>query len=160
MERVQKIIRHPEFKKSMEMIEVLEKERVFCGHDMRHLLDVARIAWIDSLEKALDYPKDVVYGAGLLHDVGKYLQYIEGTGHHITSERIARKILQDAGYAPDETEDICRAILSHRDFEEADKTILGRILYRADKISRDCYACRVGVECDWSTEKKTAGVIS
>lgn len=82
MERVQKIIRHPAFKKSMRMIEALEKERIFCGHDMKHLLDVSRIAWIETLEQSLDYPKDVIYGAGLLHDVGKYLQYTEGTGHH------------------------------------------------------------------------------
>ena len=70
MERVQKIIRHPAFKKSMRMIEALEKERIFCGHDMKHLLDVSRIAWIETLEQSLDYPKDVIYGAGLLHDVG------------------------------------------------------------------------------------------
>lgn len=103
MERVQKIIRHPAFKKSMRMIEALEKERIFCGHDMKHLLDVSRIAWIETLEQSLDYPKDVIYGAGLLHDVGKYLQYTEGTGHHVASADIGREILDDAGYTPEET---------------------------------------------------------
>lgn len=160
MERVQKIIGHPEFKKSMEMIKILEKDRIFCGHNMTHLLDVARIAWIDCLETSAAYPKDVVYGAGLLHDVGKYLQYTEGTGHHVTSERIARQVLKDAGYEAAETEDICQAILSHRDKKASGKTVLGRILYRADKISRACYVCPAAAECDWSTKKKTAGVIS
>ena len=111
-------------------------------------------------DRSLDYPKDVIYGAGLLHDVGKYLQYTEGTGHHVASADIGRKILDDAGYTPEETEEICRAILSHRNREAAEKTALGRILYRADKISRACYACPAAKACNWSDEKKTPGVIA
>ena len=90
----------------------------------------------------------------------KYLQYTEGTGHHVASADIGRKILDDAGYTPEETEEICRAILSHRNREAAEKTALGRILYRADKISRACYACPAAKACNWSDEKKTPGVIA
>ena len=81
---------------------------------MKHLLDVSRIAWIETLEQSLDYPKDVIYGAGLLHDVGKYLQYTEGTGHHVASADIGRKILDDAGYTPEETEEICQMCIRDR----------------------------------------------
>lgn len=160
MERVQKIIHHPEFEKAMDIIGTLEKKRKFCGHDIKHLLDVARIAYIENLEESLGYSKDVIYGVGLLHDIGKYLQYIDGTGHHITSEKIARHVLQDAGYESIEIEDICQAILNHRNLEDAEKTVLGRTLYRADKLSRACYACSVSDKCDWSQEKKTPGVIA
>ena len=70
MERIQNILKHPEFEKSMRMIRTLEKERIFCCHGMEHLLDVARIAYITSLEEEAGIKKDVIYAAGLLHDVG------------------------------------------------------------------------------------------
>ena len=78
MVRIQKIVSHPEFKKSMESIRELEKDRIFCRHGMEHLLDVSRIAYIDNMETGAGYAKDVIYAAGLLHDVGKYLQYMQG----------------------------------------------------------------------------------
>lgn len=160
MARVQKILQHPEFKKSMEWIDILEKDRIFCGHSITHLLDVARIGWIDNLEQGAGFRKDVIYAAGLLHDVGKYLQYKEGIPHHISSARLAEGILMASGFTANENKEICQAILSHRDKAAADATPLGRILYRADKISRACYACPAAAECDWSEDKKTSGVIA
>lgn len=159
MKRVQSILNHPEFKKSMQEIRLLEKERVFCCHGMEHLLDVARIAYILNLEEAAGFEKNVVYAAGLLHDVGKYIQYQNGTPHHVTSEDIGRKILIETGYAEEEIKDICHAIFNHRNETEAGKFPLSWILYRADKLSRACYACEQTLECNWSEEKKTAGVI-
>ena len=154
MARVQKILQHPEFKKSMEWIDILEKDRIFCGHSITHLLDVARIGWIDNLEQGAGFRKDVIYAAGLLHDVGKYLQYKEGIPHHISSARLAEGILMASGFTVNENKEICQAILSHRDKAAADATPLGRILYRADKMSRSCFGCKAEKECDWSAEKK------
>ena len=65
-----------------------------------------------------------------------------------------------SGFTVNENKEICQAILSHRDKAAADATPLGRILYRADKISRACYACPAAAECDWSEDKKTSGVIA
>ena len=42
---------------------------------MSHLMDVARIAYITCLEQNLGIEKDVIYGAAILHDIGKYAQY-------------------------------------------------------------------------------------
>lgn len=159
MKRIKKIVEHPRFKKSVEMIKILEEKRKFCRHDMTHLLDVARIAYIQNLEISAGFAKDVIYGAGLLHDVGKYLQYTEGIDHHISGERLAREILTDAGYESLEIEEICQAIRTHRCREKAQESILGSLIYRADKISRACYVCDAADECDWSEEKKTPGVI-
>ena len=160
MERIQNILKHPEFEKSMRMIRTLEKERIFCCHGMEHLLDVARIAYITSLEEEAGIKKDVIYAAGLLHDVGKYLQYEHGTPHHVTSAEIGHQILMDAGYTMEECEAVCDAIFTHRDEEAAAGKNLNRILYQADKLSRACYACPVSEECNWSEEKKTPGVIA
>lgn len=158
--RVQKILVHPAFKKSMEWIDILEKDRIFCGHNIAHLLDVSRIAWIDNLEQGAGFRKDIIYAAGLLHDVGKYLQYKEGIPHHISSAKLARHILAEAGFTEEENSEICQAILSHRDKAAAEESSLGWLLYRADKISRACYACKASEECNWSEEKKTSGVIT
>lgn len=160
MVRIQKIVSHPEFKKSMESIRELEKDRIFCRHGMEHLLDVARIAYIENMETGAGYAKDVIYAAGLLHDVGKYLQYTQGVEHHIASERIGRRILTDAGFDGEETEAICEAILAHRKKISAGEKTMKSILYRADKISRACYACEASDQCNWSEEKKTPGVIA
>ena len=160
MTRVQKIVSHPEFKKSMESICELEKDRIFCRHGMEHLLDVSRIAYIDNMETGAGYAKDVIYAAGLLHDVGKYLQYTKGIEHHVASEMIGRRILIDAGFNAKETEEVCEAILAHRKKISAGEKELKSILYRADKISRACYACEGSNQCNWSEEKKTPGVIA
>ena len=113
-----------------------------------------------SLEEEAGLKKDMIYAAGLLHDVGKYLQYMNGTPHHISSAEMGERILADAGYDADEITVISYAIRSHRDQKAAGEERLSWILYRADKLSRACYACPVSSECNWSEEKKTTGVIS
>ena len=160
MIRVDCILNHPEFQKAMRLIRILEKERIFCCHGMEHLLDVARIAYITNLEEGLRLKKDVVYAAGLLHDVGKYLQYQHGIPHHVTSAEIGQKILDDAGYEKEEQDKIVQAIFNHRDAKALEGDDLSRILYQADKLSRACYACEASNECNWSEEKKTPGVIA
>ena len=160
MQRVEKIRKHPKFQQAIEAVGELEKERIFCCHGMDHLLDVARLAYIENLEQELGYRKDQVYAAGLLHDVGKYLQYRDGIEHHIASEQLAREILQDCGYRDEEIDEISSAILGHRDVKRSEENKLGKILYKADKISRCCYMCKAAEECNWNKEKRTAGVIS
>lgn len=159
MRRIQQILHHPEFKKSMENIKVLESDRIFCRHGIEHLLDVSRIAYIQNLELDYGYRKDVVYAAGLLHDVGKYLQYLQGEPHHVTSAILSEDILKDSGYSMEECSEICDAIFTHRDEQKSKNTKLGSLIYRADKLSRACYICSASEECNWSEEKKTPGVI-
>ncbi len=43
----------------------------YCRHGLEHLLDVARISYIQVLEDGLDYDENVLYAAALLHDIGK-----------------------------------------------------------------------------------------
>ena len=78
MERVNKICGHPVWKWHMERLAEYEKDRIFCRHGVEHLLDVARIAYIENLEKNSGLSKEIIYGAALLHDIGRYLQYTEG----------------------------------------------------------------------------------
>ena len=69
MERVNKIWRHPVWKQHMEHLAEYEKNRIFCRHGIDHLMDVARIAYIENLEKNCGISKEIIYGAALLHDI-------------------------------------------------------------------------------------------
>ena len=75
MDRVNKICSHALWQQAVAKIQELEKERVFCGHDVAHFLDVARLAYIENLEKGLALDKELIYGAALLHDIGRGLEY-------------------------------------------------------------------------------------
>lgn len=154
MERVDKIRNHPLWKESLTQIEKMEADRIFCKHDAVHFLDVARIAYIENLEKHLGFPKAWIYAAALLHDIGRHLQYTKGIPHEKASAELAAVILRDCGFAETEREPILRAIDGHREKETAGAEDLAGVIYRADKASRSCMFCHAAGECNWSDEKK------
>ena len=78
MKEIELIRKHPLYLSCCKRLEELERDRQFCRHQMPHLLDVARIAYIRSLENGLGLKKEVIYAAAILHDIGKASQYTEG----------------------------------------------------------------------------------
>ena len=102
MERIDKILNHPLFIENLEKNKAAEADRRFCRHDMVHFLDVARIGMIINLEENLEIPKDMVYAAAILHDIGKHLQYNKGIPHEKASAEIAPAILRECGYGEEE----------------------------------------------------------
>lgn len=158
MERYQKVAKHKKLQEYMERIAVCEQGRRFCGHDWEHLLAVARIAYIIALENQMDLSKDVIYGAALLHDIGKEAQYLRGVPHEIEGAALAEGILEDCGYDMDEIEAISKAILGHRRYREENNDFQ-KLLYRADKLSRPCRSCPVASECNWPEDQKNTGVV-
>lgn len=93
MRRVEAIRTAPLFRACIGRIEEAETDREFCRHGMPHLLDVARIAWIDNLELGLGLDREVVYAAALLHDIGRAEQYSTGEDHDVAGARVAAEIL-------------------------------------------------------------------
>lgn len=154
MKRVNNILAHPLFQQHMEQNEAAEQDRIFCRHDMGHLLDVARIAMILNLEEGLGLEKEILYGAALLHDIGRHEQYENGTPHEEAGARIAPAILGECGYNEKETDVIVGAIRMHRTKAAAENADLGGVLYRADKMSRPCFGCKAESVCNWEEEKK------
>lgn len=154
MERINRICRHPLWKESVAEIQRLEEDRIFCRHNPAHYLDVARIAYIDNLEKNAGISKEVIYAAALLHDIGRHRQYLEGTPHEEASAELADLILRDCGFTEMEQREIISAISEHRTPETAGKENLQGLIYRADKASRSCLFCDAFEECNWSMEKK------
>ena len=152
MERVNRIWNHTYYRQCLDKISALEADREFCRHTPEHFLDVARLTWIFAMEEGLDIERGLVYAAALLHDIGRFRQYEDGTPHDVASVEIAERLLPECGYTEQETSVIVDMIASHRK-KGRGKDIDG-LFYRADKMSRSCFLCLAERECNWPAEKK------
>lgn len=185
MERIDKVMNHPVFRDTMEKIEQAEIDRFFCRHNLNHALDVARIFYIllleeqvsgsriladkenekmsvdkefvncDSAELPID--KELVYATALLHDIGRFEQYENGTPHNEAGSKLAGEIMASCGFSEEECAMAVNAIKGHRR-DSDDSDMFGHLLYKADKLSRDCYQCEAEPECYWSAEQKNMRV--
>lgn len=163
MPRVDAVWAHPLVQGAQRRLRELERDRVFCHHQARHLLDTARIMWIVNLEQGFGFERELVYVTGLLHDVGKPAQYEDGTPHEVEGARLAAEILADLptelAFTAAERDQIITAIRGHRRLREGAEP-LERLLYQADKASRACFACppEVREACTWSDGKKNLDI--
>ena len=157
MKRVNQIIQHEIFIRELKKLMRLERERIYCRHDIDHLLNVARVAYITALENRIPVQKDMIYAAALLHDIGRASQYETGIPHDCAGAGIAEVILKDCGFDEAERAEILDAIGNHREKRE-DSSDLSRLIYMADKKSRACFVCRVQSSCNWPMEKKNYDV--
>lgn len=186
LSRVDAIWRHPTYQAAMQQIECVERERAYCRHGFDHCLDVARIAWVAVLEDGLGLPRDLVYAAALLHDVGRAAEYVCGEPHDAASVRIARAIMgtvdEDVAFSAKEQDAICHAIAGHRGPSASGAMAAGQssghpdapddaahvpvscaerladVLCRADNLSRPCYACAAQAGCYWPRERKNLSI--
>lgn len=152
-DKINSILRNTYFRESLRKLNNLEENRVFCIHGIEHSMDVARIGYIISLEQNLNISKELIYGAALLHDLGRVMEYEKDIPHDKGSVILATRILKESLYSKEECEDIIKAISSHR-VKESEKSVLGDILYKSDKLSRMCFGCNAKSKCHWSDEKK------
>lgn len=159
MERIYRIQRHPVYQEQYRLLIEAEKERIFCGHSMEHFLDVARLMYIYNLEERAGLEKELIYAAALLHDIGRYEQISRGTPHHISGARIAEEIMADCGFGKEEISAVQNAIRGHRNAgSKENRDLLTAYLYRADKQSRNCFACQAEQICNWPIEKKNLNI--
>ena len=152
MDRVNQIWKHPLYQTELHKLQLLEADSEFCRHTPEHFLDVARLAYIRALEENYSVSKELIYCTALLHDIGRARQYEDGTPHDEAGAVIAEQILKELGFSPEEIQAIVSAIRGHR--AETNQTILGQLIYRADKKSRNCFSCKAEPECYWSSAKK------
>jgi putative nucleotidyltransferase with HDIG domain len=156
---VQKIYEQEAFKLHMEQNKAAEATRIFCKHDLQHCIDVARIATILNLQEGFGVSKELIYATALLHDIGRHLQYENGTPHEEASAKLAPDILAACGFAEEEIGRIVEAIARHRDVTAQTESNLVGLLYRADKASRACYQCVASEACNWSEDKKNKKIL-
>ena len=151
MENINIILNNKEYKHALEKLSEYERNREFCNHTIEHFIDVSRIAYIMVLEEKLSVSKEVIYAIGLLHDIGRVKQYEEGIHHDIASVEMSKEILKETSLTDEEINIILNGIANHR--KESDNK-LEEIIYKADKLSRQCFNCKAEKECYWSSEKK------
>ena len=113
MPRLNAVWNHPLYQKYYRENEKIEHDREFCCHQITHLLDVARIAYIKNLEA--------------------------GLGIDAFSETERAWILE--------------AVRGHRRKCNGMSEV-ARLFYECDKRSRNCFACPVKEQCNWSEEEK------
>lgn len=157
MKRVNAIWQNERYQRSLKKIEAWEKEREFCRHTPEHFLDVARLAWILVLEAGIQAEKEIIYAAGLLHDIGRFRQYEEGIPHEQASAELAEEILGDCGFSEGERSQVLELIRGHRTRQEPGG--LPELFYRADKLSRNCFSCPAEKKCDWPETKKNKEIV-
>lgn len=163
MERVTEIVQNKRFQCYLKKIEEWEENRSFCKHDKKHFLDVARIAYILYLEEECkenissleqEKVKEILYAAGLLHDIGRWQEYEEGIEHQIASAKLAEEILKETDFTEREIREVLTIIRAHRRDSIMEEHSLSGLFYRADKQSRECYWCKAEGSCNWKKEKK------
>ena len=157
MDQIESIRCHPLFQQEYQRLWAAEQDRVFCRHDMEHLISVARLMYLYCLEEGTEIPKDLLYATALLHDIGRYEELTRGTPHEIAGARLAGEILDDCHFPAREIQRVQAAILSHRQAGIRDPLAL--YLYRGDKRSRLCFACPAAAACYWPDEKKNLQII-
>ncbi len=151
MERFNCILNDEKYLYYLKRNKEFEKGRKFCKHNLKHFLEVARIAQIINLEENLGFKKEIIYTTAILHDIGKSLQYENKTPHEIASWEIAKKLLEEYNFSKEEVEFIKQAILEHREIKNEG---FSSLIYRADKLSRLCINCKAIDKCNWSDGKK------
>ena len=153
MNLIDYITTHPLFIKTMSEIEQAEADRIYCRHGLSHGLDVARIAYIRVRTQHLPYTKDVIYAAGLLHDIGRLEEKKIGISHDRAGAALAEQVLQDTPFMPEEKELILNAVRFHRS-ADAGHDDFSLLIYQADKASRNCFLCAAADSCYWEKEKR------
>ena len=186
MKRVDLIYHHPVFQERFQALQAAERDRRFCRHTLEHLLDVARLMYIYAIEEQYPLSKELIYATALMHDIGRMDQIECGTPHEQAGAALCGIILPECGYSPAEIAQIKAAILCHRSgvrktrrdkdtaqninqmIEQTDgenggcsgenQYLLGELLYRADKQSRNCYACAEIQACNWDSGKMNLAI--
>lgn len=173
MKRINQLLHHSDFIQTLEKLEILEADRIYCHHGLSHLLDVARIACLLQYNQKEEikelFSMEIIYASALLHDIGRVLQYEQGLPHETAGLLLAQKILNECNFTKSEQNLILKAILFHRkeiksNIEIKDNTIknieaLHILLYKADKLSRNCFFCKAADTCYWSNNEKNKGIL-
>lgn len=150
MDRINKIIDNRQYRNLLKKNEEEEADRRFCTHHFEHLLTVARLTYILLLEE--QYPfisREIAYAAALLHDIGRWQEYKSGEDHAESGSRLAKPILDAAGFDDSEQELIIKAIAQHRVKNDQDRhrSPLSKALGKADRFSRLCFKCSERANC-------------
>lgn len=148
-----RILNNNKFKNLLDEINNLEKSRIFCRHDIEHLMAVARTAQIINLRENAGLSPDLIYSAALLHDIGRGRQYAENICHEEAGKQLAVEIAKEVNMPESYISLIAEIVAGHnKALPQSENNSLLGIISRADKLSRNCFCCKARQECNWKTE--------
>ena len=106
--------------------------------------------------------KDRFYVAGLLHDIGRSIQYRTGEHHSTAGAELAGQILSEIGYPEDRIREMVDFIRNHHGRQNiyTDKSSIGYYIERADQLSRNCFFCLATDTCKWKTEERNITILN
>ncbi len=125
------------------------------------MLTVSRLCYLLILESGNRFiSRDMAYSAGLLHDIGRWKEYLDGSDHALTGALLAVPILERHGFKPQEIELITTAISRHRNKQQVKCNFsLVHALQNADLFSRPCLQCTIKEQCKLPGDRPTARLI-
>lgn len=145
-DRIQCLLANRQFITYMDQNATAEKDRLFCRHGLDHSLAVAEAAVVMAQAQQQPIKDDVVYAAGLLHDIGRWREYAAKEDHALVGSVLAVEILRNCGYNREEEQTVIMAIKHHRN-EQNQGQDLSAVLYRSDKLVRPCSTCQAKKQC-------------
>lgn len=154
LEITNKLLVSRKYLQELEKLETLERERIFCRHNMEHFLDVARITLIMCNENGISVDPDIVYSSALLHDIGRTEEYLKDVPHEEAGVRKAEAILDEVNCGEEKKLEILKIIGNHRNGCEKSDLLIEDIFRKADKKSRMCFCCAAQEQCNWNNEKR------
>ena len=111
----------------------LDHHLVDFDYRWRHTLRVAQ--WGKIIAEAEGADVELVAAACMLHDVASFDVIPDDRDHGRVGAEIARPLLEELGYTPEQVEAICYAVATHADVENPE-TLEARIVTDADNVDR------------------------
>lgn len=147
------LLNDPDYLNYLDQIQQAEKKRIYCHHQLPHLLDVARIAALLNCERDLGFTKDLIYLSALLHDIGRVVEYHTPSENHAQAGlHLAQDLLTNIQVPKEQQALILDSIAFHR--SEGNVSSFAELIREADHLSRPCLLCPAQETCYWPDAKK------
>ena len=111
----------------------LDRHLVDSDYRWRHTLRVAQ--WGKFIAEAEGAEVELVVAACLLHDVASFDVMPNDNDHGRVGAQIARPLLNETGYTPEQVENICTSVAEHADVADP-STLEARVVTDADNVDR------------------------
>ena len=111
----------------------LDRHLVDSDYRWQHTLRVAQ--WGKFIAEAEGAEVELVVAACLLHDVASFDVMPNDNDHGRVGAQIARPLLNETGYTPEQVENICTSVAEHADVADP-STLEARVVTDADNVDR------------------------
>ena len=138
---IDRILSDERYLKKINRLNEIEKDRIYCKHDLDHFQEVYQILSILSSRRGLDDSRNMSKTMAYFHDIGRADSY-DGY-HRKSSSDFARILLGEYYY------------IDNNIVEDSLRDTWAKLLRISDQLSRNCYICKANEICKWLEGEKT-----